>query len=279
MKICKKIYPIFLTLYLLVSCTSLAWADVKFPKYTPLVNLPDQSGPIDTSGTNLSKYLSGLYAFGVAAAAGLAVIMVILGGIQYITSVAGEGKSGGKQRITSAILGLLLALGSYIILNTINKDLLKLSFDLKTVAPVYNGTAEQKAALQRVVNDIQNRTNTLTQGINDAQFAIWSRTLHYEDMGYNSAGDHSVQRINFAYAGNIDSPGTTAIAPIGTYKIGDKIFIQSLSGKETSTYQISNGIVTVTGINNDPFAPLRVNMGYMVPNTNLQNQPSNVILR
>ena len=95
------------------------------------MNLPNQSGTIKTGGSDLSPYLGGLYSFGVAAAAGLAVIMVIWGGIEYITSVAGEGKSGGKDKITSAILGLLLALGSYIILNTINKDLLKLSFDLK----------------------------------------------------------------------------------------------------------------------------------------------------
>src|SRR5690349_16418538 len=55
---------------------------------------------------NLVPYLQALYKFGVAAAAGLAVVMVIWGGVEYITSVAGEGKSGGKERITSAILGL-----------------------------------------------------------------------------------------------------------------------------------------------------------------------------
>ena len=131
MKACRKIFLIFFPFYILLLCTSLAWADVKFPKYTPLVNLPNQSGTIKTGGSDLSPYLGGLYSFGVAAAAGLAVIMVIWGGIEYITSVAGEGKSGGKDKITSAILGLLLALGSYIILNTINKDLLKLSFDLE----------------------------------------------------------------------------------------------------------------------------------------------------
>ena len=113
----------------------IALAAVPFNKgYQPLVNLPI-SGLPQTIGTtdqgDLGKYLGGLYSFGVAAAAGLAVIMVIWGGIEYITSVAGEGKSGGKDKITSAILGLLLALGSYIILNTINEDLLKLSFDLK----------------------------------------------------------------------------------------------------------------------------------------------------
>ncbi|MES2060078.1 MAG: hypothetical protein V4438_03545 [Patescibacteria group bacterium] len=102
-----------------------------FDKYTVLTSVPGlQSGTVDTNKTDLSTYLGSLYKFGVAAAAGLAVIMVIWGGIEYITAVAGEGKSGGKERITSAILGLLLALGSYIILNTINPDLLSLKFTL-----------------------------------------------------------------------------------------------------------------------------------------------------
>ncbi|HEY4512699.1 MAG TPA: hypothetical protein VJH63_03535, partial [Candidatus Paceibacterota bacterium] len=194
--------------------------------------------------------------------------------------------SGGKERIQSAILGLLLALGSYIILKTINPDLLNLTFKLDLlkveetpVRPPGEETPEQRAALQRLLRDTKNRTDILDKGIDDAKFAIWLQTLHYEDAGYKTVGDHSVQRINYSYATDLNTPGTTAIAPIGTYKIGDKIFIQSLSGREVSDLQFSNGIVTVIGINNDPFSALKVNMGYKVPSTNLQNQPSNVILR
>ncbi|MES2060079.1 MAG: hypothetical protein V4438_03550 [Patescibacteria group bacterium] len=120
-----------LSFILIFSLFQISSAATLFPGYQPLTPVPGiQPGPVDTNKTDLSTYLGSLYKFGVAAAAGLAVIMVIWGGIEYITAVAGEGKSGGKERITSAILGLLLALGSYIILNTINPDLLSLKFTL-----------------------------------------------------------------------------------------------------------------------------------------------------
>jgi hypothetical protein len=123
---------IFKILYLASIFSPSSYAYAAFDKYAVLTPIPGlQGGTVDTSGANLAPYLGNLYNLGVAGAAGLAVIMVIWGGIEYITSVASEGKSGGKERITSAILGLLLALGSYIILNTINPDLLKLNFDLK----------------------------------------------------------------------------------------------------------------------------------------------------
>ncbi len=96
--------------------------------YIPLSTIPSLTGAEIAANGDIGAYLQSLYTFGVSAAAGLAVIMVIWGGIEYITSASGEGKGGGKEKITSAILGLLLALGSYIILNTINPELLTLKF-------------------------------------------------------------------------------------------------------------------------------------------------------
>jgi amino acid transporter len=126
----RFIFGCFLSFLLLISISQIVFAD-QFPGYQPLTSIPGvENQSVDTSGAGLSNYLNSLYKLGVAAAAGLAVIMVIWGGVEYITAVAGEGKSGGKERITSAILGLLLALGSYIILNTINPDLLSLKFTL-----------------------------------------------------------------------------------------------------------------------------------------------------
>jgi hypothetical protein len=50
--------------------------------------------------------------------------MIVMGGIQYMTSELVSGKAAGKETIMQAILGLLLALGAYAILNTLNPDLL-----------------------------------------------------------------------------------------------------------------------------------------------------------
>ncbi|MFA6050486.1 MAG: murein L,D-transpeptidase catalytic domain-containing protein [Candidatus Paceibacterota bacterium] len=92
---------------------------------------PDFVGPPDQS---LSGYLKKLYNFAIGAAAALAVIMVIWGGVEYMTTDAIGHSEEGKQKIQNAVLGLLLALSTYIILQTINRDLLSLNFDPKLEA-------------------------------------------------------------------------------------------------------------------------------------------------
>jgi len=90
--------------------------------YTPLQSLPGLTSSVATN--NLSSYLNTLYSLGLGIAAGLAVIMILIGGIQYLSTDAISGKEEGKERITSALWGLLLSLCSWIILNTIDPGLL-----------------------------------------------------------------------------------------------------------------------------------------------------------
>ena len=47
-------------------------------------------------------------------------------GIEYIVSEAMNTKADAKKRMQAALIGLAIALVSYILLNTINPDLLKL---------------------------------------------------------------------------------------------------------------------------------------------------------
>lgn len=96
--------------------------------YVPLAKLPGITDP--NKEVPLEQYLIILYKVGIWTAVILAIASIIWGGVQYITSAGGEGKGAGKEMIQSAIFGLLLALGSYIILSTINKDLLELNFTI-----------------------------------------------------------------------------------------------------------------------------------------------------
>jgi type IV secretory pathway VirB2 component (pilin) len=97
--------------------------------YQPLAPVPDlTSFEAKSAPTDLGSYLQDLYKFLVGAAAALAVIMVIWGGVEYMTTDAIGHHEEGKQKIQNAVLGLLLALSSYIILKTVNADLLKLDF-------------------------------------------------------------------------------------------------------------------------------------------------------
>jgi len=86
--------------------------------------------PTTSTGQSLGPYLERMFEIGISVAAALAVIMIIVGGIQYMSSDAIGGKEEGKERITSAIWGLLLALVSFLILNTINPNLVSTSITI-----------------------------------------------------------------------------------------------------------------------------------------------------
>ncbi|MDD5318397.1 MAG: pilin [Candidatus Pacebacteria bacterium] len=123
--------------------------------YTPLTNIGNfvSATPVD-----FPTYLNSMYKLGIAAAGVLAVIMIVVGGIQYMTSEAIGSKEEGKDRIWSAIWGLVLALMSFIILNTINPKLLNLNLSISQV----NGTAGTPAT----ANNQLFATTTGTAGVN-----------------------------------------------------------------------------------------------------------------
>jgi hypothetical protein len=115
-------------------------------KYTLLTPLPCdkdtagadcKDGVLSTFNADNSKgteafgrYLNILIRIFIGLCAVLAVIMIVIGGIEYMTSELISSKEAGKDRIREALLGLLLALGAYTLLNTINPDLLRTNVDI-----------------------------------------------------------------------------------------------------------------------------------------------------
>jgi hypothetical protein len=89
--------------------------------------IPGQTGSgLGEDGVDtLQEYLEAAYKFGIAIVAILAVVMIGVGGFMYIVTSAGNaGKlANAKEIITSAILGLVMALLSWLILFVINPDL------------------------------------------------------------------------------------------------------------------------------------------------------------
>jgi len=73
---------------------------------------------------NLPSLLDKLFIWGIAIAIILAILFIILGAIQYMTTDAVSGKQEGITRIQSALAGLILALASWLILKTINEKLI-----------------------------------------------------------------------------------------------------------------------------------------------------------
>lgn len=76
-------------------------------------------------GDQLGTFLSQAFQFGLALAAALTVIMIIWGGVEYMLTDSVFSKEDGKKKIKEALLGLGLALVSWLILFTINPDILK----------------------------------------------------------------------------------------------------------------------------------------------------------
>jgi len=104
--------------------------------YKLLAPLPDRGTTIfsiDTSADQLGNYFNLLFRLLIGIAGVLAVIMIVLGGIQYMMEESILAKGEAKKRITSAILGLILALGAYAILFTLNPNLVNLTLGLRTV--------------------------------------------------------------------------------------------------------------------------------------------------
>jgi len=82
----------------------------------------------------LGKYINIIVNIVIGVAGLLAVVMIIFGGVQYMTTDAIAGKSEAKGTITNAILGLLIALSSFVILNTINPQLTNIDPDVQSVS-------------------------------------------------------------------------------------------------------------------------------------------------
>jgi len=80
-----------------------------------------------TKVDDLADYISVFYAFIVPLIAIAAVVMVMFGGFKWVTAAGNSGQIGSaKKTITNAVIGLVLALASYLLLYTINPALVSL---------------------------------------------------------------------------------------------------------------------------------------------------------
>lgn len=98
--------------------------------YELLAPFPGQPRQI----TSLSDYLIALFWLILGSAVVLAVVMIVVGGIEYMLAGLPSSKQKGKDRITGAVMGLLLALSSYLILRAVNPQLLITGFNLQDMS-------------------------------------------------------------------------------------------------------------------------------------------------
>ncbi len=104
-------------------------------EYIPLETGPINSVNVSASGEEgIAGFLNFMFEIGIGVAGVLGVVMLVIYGFRYAANDNNINTfSVLKQRIYNVILGLLLLLGTFVILNTINPDLLILSPEIKTV--------------------------------------------------------------------------------------------------------------------------------------------------
>lgn len=129
---------------------------------------------IGTGGkvSNFGVYLSNLYKLSISLAAVLAILQISFAGFKYLTAESFGQKTDAKSKIQNSLIGLVLILTSYLILNTINPDLIKAGFGIPSVtvtpyksddSPAYKlkltpeeqrmADAEKKGAVERQEKD------------------------------------------------------------------------------------------------------------------------------
>ena len=108
--------------------------------YTVLAPLPGTTNNCTGAEctTNFKTYFEGMFTFAIGVSAVLAFIMLSFAGFQYVTTDGIGGKSNAKERIENAVYGLLLVIGAYAILYTINPDIL--NFNLNIIRPNISST-------------------------------------------------------------------------------------------------------------------------------------------
>ena len=81
----------------------------------------------DIGPSYLACYIGALYNFFIQFAIVLAVLMILIGGFQWLMAIGNPGKiSNAKSTINGAVIGLVLALISYLLLTQINRNLVNL---------------------------------------------------------------------------------------------------------------------------------------------------------
>ncbi len=115
---------------------------VTAPQYTQLENIPGAEG----KNKSFPEYVTSIYNLGLWLVGISAMFMLSVGGFMYLTSAGNTSAAGSaKGVIKDALIGLVLGLFAWLILNTINPDLTTLNVSgLQTgtsVTPIPGGQA------------------------------------------------------------------------------------------------------------------------------------------
>ncbi|MEK7612604.1 MAG: pilin [Patescibacteria group bacterium] len=138
--------------------------------YTPLEPFyAYESADINTN--NFASIFNNIFKLLIAFGALVAVVTMVIGGVMYMTSEATGTKAEAKKRMLNSVYGLVLLAASYLILSTINPQLLTIKLAPETITgnqtPITT-SQQQNAALtnatQADITDCEIGTNGQVTG-------------------------------------------------------------------------------------------------------------------
>jgi hypothetical protein len=136
MKISQQFYTLFGTLgFAAAGIFLIGTHTVLGAGFTPMVGIPG----VSTSGAaDLPTYINQIYILTISIGALFGVIKISFAGVKYSMSDVVTSKESAKEDIKGVLLGLAILLLPFVVLNTINPDLIKL--DVLKNAPKINMT-------------------------------------------------------------------------------------------------------------------------------------------
>lgn len=196
-----------------VELTFAASANAGSDAYQLLAPIPEFGDSYNVG--SFDKYVNIFIKLSITVAAILAVIFIVLGGFKYMTSESLSLKEEGKENIKNAIIGLILLSASFLILNTINPQILKFKLEIPSVnvkesntqiTPLNYGTTDD---LNRVGETIRENVQS---GQANTEIPIGTACKQALDAESKSGGKNSSATICGQELENLRSQCT---APVG----------------------------------------------------------------
>ena len=142
------------------SIQNLSGIDITASEYELIKPIGNIERVSDTAGDGLSNLVNMIIKISIAAGGALAVIFIIYYGIMYMGTDSITGKGASKNMILNAFLGLGLLLGSYLILYTINPDLVDIKIGINKVNTQDGWEFDAINSIKTTENDIKRYDST-----------------------------------------------------------------------------------------------------------------------
>lgn len=148
-----------------------------YPEPRLSVDIPgvDFAKPVIIDGQVYSNfigtYLSGMYPYLIGIASTIAIVMMMVGGLQYVMGASSGDVKGGKKRIKDAVEGFVLLMFVYVILITVNPRLTIFENIKLEVVPPSPQESEDNTVIGTAPGNMGTTTATNVNGFNKSKIS------------------------------------------------------------------------------------------------------------